>query len=101
MPILGNVAHARLAALVNGQMGNILAAKGNPAAGDLLQAGQAVDKLRLTVAVDTGDTDDLPGMNLEGDVLHGIVLVELGGHRHIFHVQNHLEDTWPGSAGAF
>jgi hypothetical protein len=40
------------------------------AALDLLQAGKRVDELRLAVAVDARDPDDLAGPNVEGDASH-------------------------------
>ena len=78
--VLGDVAHV-LAAVADGGMGDILAAEGDRAGGRLIQACQAVDKLRLAVAVDTGDADDLSRANGERNVVHGVALVHVGVRR--------------------
>ena len=51
------------------------------AAGALLQAGQAVDQLRLAVAVDAGDADDLAGPGLKADVVDGVAACGYGRAR--------------------
>ena len=71
-------------------MGDVLTAELDGAGNERLQAGQAVDELRLAVAVDAGKADDLAAADLERNVLDGIVLVELGGHGHALHLEHDL-----------
>ena len=87
VPVLGNVAHV-LAPAADGGMGDVLAAQLHGAAGDLIQARQALDELRLAVAVDTGDAHDLSGPDLQAHVVNGVPLVLVGGHAHVPHPQN-------------
>ena len=86
--VLRDMAHVG-AALVNGGAGNILPAQGN-AAGGLVQSGQAVDQLRLAVAVDTGDADDLTGADVKADMVHGVALMGVGCHAQILYPQDLL-----------
>ena len=102
MAILGNMAHAGLGALTDGSIRDVPALQPDRAAGRLfesqrLQTGEAVDELRLAVAVDTGDADDLAPAHLQGHVLDGVVLMYLAGHGHVLHIQHHVA----GLAGLF
>ena len=90
VPILRDMADAAEIPLVDAHLGQVLAVQGNGAGGHLFQTGQAVNQLRLAVAVDTGDADDLPLPYLEGNVLDRVVLVELGGNGHVLHIQHNL-----------
>ena len=90
VPVLGDVAHAQLGALPDGGMGDVLPAEADGPLLQRLQAGEAVDKFRLAVAVDAGDADDLSPADLHGHVVHRVVLVALGGHRHALDVQHHV-----------
>ena len=90
VPVLRDVADAGLVALMDAAFGDILAAQGNPALAGLFQTGQAVDQLGLSVAVDTGDADNLTGTNLEGYLLHRVVFMQPGGDGQALHIQNHL-----------
>ena len=90
VPVLGDMAQPRLAALMHAGMGNVLAAQGNLSGGGLLQTGQAVDQLCLAVAVDAGDAHNLPGPDLEGHVVDGVFLAVLGVNGHALNVQNHV-----------
>ena len=72
VPVFRDVAHARFAALADGAVGNVLTAQGDVPGGGLFKARQAVDQLRLTVAVDARDAHNLTGTNLEGDVVDGV-----------------------------
>ena len=87
MPVFGDVAHVR-GALLDGGLGNILAAELDLALGQRLQAGQAEDELGLAVAIDAGDADDLARTHVQGDLVDGVALVELGGDGHVFNVQD-------------
>ena len=88
VPVLRDVAHAQQRPLADGGVGDVLPAEGDLAGHQGLQSRQAVDQLRLAVAVDAGDTDDLSRPDRKGDILDGVVVVELGGHRHALHHQN-------------
>ena len=96
VPVLGDVAHTAGEPLANGQMGDIGAVHHDFAALEGLQTGQAVDQLRLAVAVDTGDTDDFAPADLEGHIVDGVVLVVLGGHGHVLHIQHHVAQLHRG-----
>ena len=84
------MAHAVLGALADALTGDVLAVQQDLAAVDLFEAGQAIDELGLAVALDTGQADDLPGVDLERDVPDGILLVLGALHGDVFHVQYHL-----------
>ena len=85
--VFGNVAHV-LAAVADRGMRDILAAEGDRAGGRLVKACQAVDKLRLTIAVDTGDADDLARADGEGNVVHGVALLHVGVDAEVVDLQN-------------
>ena len=85
--ILGNVAHM-LAAVADGGVGNILAAERDRAGGRLVKTCQAVDKLGLAVAVDTGDADDLACAHIEGNVVHGVALLHVGVDAEVVDLQD-------------
>ena len=76
MAVFGNVAHV-LAAVADRGMRDILAAEGDRAGGRLIKACQTVDKLGLTIAVDTGDADDLARADGERNVVHGVALLHV------------------------
>ena len=90
VPVLGDVGHTQHVPLADGHFRDVLATHSDLAGDQRLQAGEAVDKLRLTVAVDAGDADDLAPAHLQAHVLHGIVFMYLAGHGHVLHVQHHL-----------
>ena len=97
MAILGNMGHAHGIPAADAGVGDILAAQADLTAYQRLKAGKTIDELRLSVAVDTGDADDLAPAHLQGHVLDGVVLMYLAGHGHVLHVQHHLA----GLAGLF
>ena len=88
VPVLGNMAHARVAALPDGGVGDIVPTEGDLAAGRLFQPGQGIDQVGLAVAVDARDAHDLARAGGEGNVLHGIALVQAGGHAQMLHSQH-------------
>ena len=90
VPILGDMTHAEQGALADGHMRDVLAAKQDLPVLDRLKPRQAVDQLRLTVAVDAGDADDLTRTHLKRYVVHGVVLVLPGGDRQVLHVEQHV-----------
>ena len=65
MPVLRNMAHAKLAALSDRSACNIASGKRYAPGARLLKSGNCRNKLRLAVAVNTGDTNDLACMNIE------------------------------------
>ena len=89
VPVLGDQAHV-LAPLGDGHFADILAAQNDGSAGERFQTAQAVDELRLAVAVDTGDADDLARADIQADVVDRVVLVELGSDAHILNVKYHI-----------
>ena len=68
----------------------VLAAERDRAARDLVQAGQAVDELRLAVAVDAGDADDLARADIERHMIDGVALVQVRQDAQVLHMQNLL-----------
>ena len=89
VPVLGDVAHVPAAA-ADGGVRDRLAAERDRAARDLVQAGQAVDELRLAVAVDAGDADDLARADIERHMIDGVALVQVRQDAQILHMQNLL-----------
>ena len=89
MAVLRDMAHAVLGALTDGLVGDVLAVQRDLAAADLFQTGQAVDELGLTVALDTGKTDDLTGVHLKRDIPDCVLLVLGAVHGNVFHIQHH------------
>ena len=90
MAILRDMAHAGGRALADGSLGDVLAVQDDFTLAERLQAGQAIDQLRLTIAVDARDANDLPAVHGEGHILHGVVVVRLRGHGHMAHFQHGL-----------
>ena len=76
--VLGDMAHAVGIAVADRGVGNISAAERNFAFLERLKPGDTVDKLRLAVAVDAGNADDLACVHLEGHVLDGVVMMLTG-----------------------
>ena len=79
MPVLGNVAHAGFAPGPGGVVGDVPATEGEGTGRLPGQAGEAIDKFCLPVALDPGQADDLPLANLEGHIPDGVLFVHLGG----------------------
>ena len=90
MSVFRDMRHAGSASLSNRSTGNIRPAKSNLACGGFLKSGKAVDKLRLTVAVDSGNTYDFAFSHIERNILHGVIFVNLGRYRKPFNFQNNL-----------
>ena len=88
MPVLGDMAHI-LTPMVNGAVRNILPAQGNISR-RLVQSRQAIDQLRLAVAVDTGNAHDFSGPDAEAHMVYGVALVGVRGHAHILHPKDLL-----------
>ena len=54
------------------------------------ESGKSIDKLCLTVSVDSGDADDLARPYLEGNVLHGILFTAFTGNCHSLHIKHDI-----------
>ena len=76
VPVLGNVAHIAAAAADRG-LGDVLAAEGDRSGAHPVKAGETVDKLGLSVSVDTGYADDLARADGERNVVNGVALVQM------------------------
>ena len=79
MSVLGDMAHICAAGL-DACLGNILAAEGDLSAAALFKTAETVDKLGLTVAVDTCNADDLACADIEGNIVYGVFLADSGGN---------------------
>ena len=88
--ILRDVGHTHDTTLANGCAGDVLAAHGYLAGYQRLKTRQTIDKFGLTVAVDTGDADDLALAYLQRYVLNSVILVNLTGYRHVLHIQDYI-----------
>ena len=60
------------------------------AAGDPFQAGQAIHKLGLAVALNAGNAHDLARPHFQRNALYGIVFMHFAGHHHVLHLQHGL-----------
>ena len=69
LPALGRLGEAVADALVGRDGGEALAAEGDGAAGDRLDAGEAAQERRLAGAVGADDGDDLAGVDREVDAV--------------------------------
>src|SRR6185437_1921829 len=98
LAVLRNVTDAGVEHVARVRMGDLLAADGDAAADDFLQPRDRVDQLRLAVAVNACDPDDLSGPHLERDAPHlcdAAVVVHvqiLDGEQHLARVCRLLVD---------
>ena len=88
--VLGDMAHAVGVAVADRGMGYVSAAERNFAFLERLKPGDAVNKLRLAVAVDAGNADDLACAHLEGHVLDGIVMMHLRRNGHTLNIEDNV-----------
>ena len=88
--VFGDVAHAVLRALTDALAGDVLAVQRDLAARQFFEAGEAIDELGLAVALDARQTDDLACVDLEGDVLDGVLLALVVVDGDILHVQHDI-----------
>ena len=89
VPVLGDVAHVR-AALFDAGVGDVVPAELDMPVRGLLQPGEAVDELRLAVAVDAGDAEYLARAHVEADAVHGVLLVDARGDGEVPHAEHGL-----------
>ena len=90
MTILRNMAHTGQASLADTAAGYLFSTKSDLSAACLLQTGQTMDQLSLSVSVDTGNADDFSLPDFKGDAFHCIILMQLGWNPQSFHLQNHI-----------
>ena len=90
MPVLRNMAHSCLTSLSYTCMGNILPANFYLAGRCLLQTCKSVYQLRLSVSVDTCNTDNLPFSHIERYIFYSIILMNLGRHRQSLYIEHHI-----------
>ena len=65
-----------------------LAPECDNARGRLFQTGKCIDKLRLAVTLNSGDTDDLASAHRERDILDGVVFMQLARHGEVLDFQH-------------
>ena len=70
--VLGDVPDARLTDVPHVPAGDVGALELDPPGGRLPHAHEDLDELRLTIALDTGDAEDLTGTDAQGDVLEHV-----------------------------
>ena len=87
VPVLGYVAHV-LAALFDVRVRDVMPAELYAPAGDLVEAGEAADELRLAVAVYAGDADNLAAAHVEADAAHRVALVQVARHLQAAHLEH-------------
>ena len=88
VPVLGDVAHAGLAALTDGRVGNFLSAEADAARAHRLKAGQSRHELGLPVALDARQAHDLARAHLKRHVLDRVGGVHAAPDRHVLHIQD-------------
>ena len=49
-----------------------------------------MDKFRLSVSVDAGDTDYLARTHIKGNIVHAVLLFVLAVHAHISDLENNI-----------
>ena len=77
MAILRNMAHTEDVALSYRCMGNIFSTKSNLAVVYGSESCKSVNKLGLSVTVNTGDADNFSPSNFEGNVLYCVIFMKL------------------------
>ena len=92
VPVLRDMAHPGMAALVDCGMGNVMPAKSNPAGGDFFQPRNGIHQVRLSISINAGNANDFSFAHAEGYVMHRVMVVQFGGHAQLFHP----EDLFPG-----
>ena len=78
LPVLGDMADSLVEHRPRARAGDVLAAEEDAPSRGAPEPRQGVDELRLAVAVDSRDADDLASSDLERDVAH---LLELSARR--------------------
>ena len=77
MPILGDMAHAKLAALPYAGFADVMSHEGNAACRDFIKACQRVYELGLSVAFNARKADYLAALYAERNILDRIALMKL------------------------
>ena len=89
MPILRDMAHAVRILITNALLCDIFAIHDDLCAGfTLFKSGQSRDKFTLSVPVNARNTNDLPRMDLQRNVIHRVFLVQTALHRHMLDLKH-------------
>ena len=84
------MAHTVLGTIPDRGVCDILSQEFHAAPSDLLQSGQPLHQLCLSVAVDTRNTYDLTTAHLKRDIPHGIVLMRSACHRQMRYLKHRI-----------
>ena len=90
VPVLGDMGKTCKTALSYRGFCNVLSAKGNGSLLYRLKPRKTVNKLRLTVSVNTGKADNLARADGKGNVFNGVVLVQLACNADVFNVKDNI-----------
>ena len=88
MAVFRNMRHAGLTSLTDRCVGNVLPAERDLSGRSLFQSGQPVDQFRLSVSVNTGNTEDLSFVYRKRNPADRVVLVDLGRDRQALHFKD-------------
>ena len=88
VPVGRDVRHACVRAAADALVRDLLAAERDVAARDAVKPRDALDQLRLPVAVDACDADDLTRAHVKADVFNSRFLMQMGRHRKIAHLED-------------
>ena len=89
MPVLRYMTGAQNRTPADGFPGYILPVQRDGAVWQRLQAGQSIDQLCLSIAVDTRHTDNLPAFYLKTHIVDRIFFMSIGCYWHMAHIQHH------------
>ncbi len=88
MAVLRNMADAVFRTLPDACVCDVFSVKEDFALRHFLQSGQCVYKLRLSVAVNPRNADNLTASDIKRNVFHRVVFMHLARHRHMFNFQD-------------
>ena len=77
------MAHTGFTAFTDRSVGDILSIQRDRSARRLRETGQSVDKLSLTISLNSRDTHDLTFSHIEGDALHSVIIMCAGRNSEI------------------
>ena len=88
VPVGGDVRHARVRTAADALVRDLPAAEPDVAARDAVKPRDTLDQLRLPVAVDARDADNLTRAHVKADVIHRRFLVQAGGDGQAAHLED-------------
>ena len=88
MPVLGNMCDSRFVSLFYAAVRDILSAQLYRTAGDSVKSRYTVNKLRLSVAVNTGNADYFARADIKADSSDGIVFMKIARNGKILYFEN-------------